>query len=177
MTLLHDAYTALLSGLTHRTCNEIHWHDKDGNPITVEPVDVESCIYRVRRYYEDGSLDLEMNYRQNQPHGKSVWWYRNGQKWWETDYVNGQIHGRDIMWYVNGQIHCEVDYYQNQPHGKSINWHTNGQKRREVDYRKGKRYGKYVLWYESGTLDYEHYYIDDQQVTREEWEQHNDATT
>jgi len=62
MTLLHDAYTALLAGLTHRTGNEIHWHDEDGNPITVEPVDVESCICRVRSYYEDGSLCWEKDY-------------------------------------------------------------------------------------------------------------------
>jgi hypothetical protein len=40
MSILHDAYIALLSGLTYRTGNEIYWYDEYNNPITIEPIDI-----------------------------------------------------------------------------------------------------------------------------------------
>jgi len=92
MTLLHDAYTALLDGLTHKTGNEIHWYDEHGNSITVEPVDVEQERYVVRYYRKGGSLDLEENYQQEQLHGKSIVWHLNGNLEWrlcEQYYING----------------------------------------------------------------------------------------
>jgi len=110
MSLLHDAYTALLSGLTHKTGNEIHWYNKDGCPITVEPIDIESESYMVRRYREDGSLRWEINYLQDQPHGKCLGWHYNGQLHWETDYVNGQRHGKHIGWSREGEKSFEYHY-------------------------------------------------------------------
>jgi len=112
MTLLHDAYTALLAGLTHRTGNEIHWHDKYGDPITIEPVDAECGLYKMRRYREDGGLRAEKYYRQNQPHGKCRWWHPNGQLYWERDCVNGQINGKSMAWYDDGTLQYEK-YYVN----------------------------------------------------------------
>ena len=66
MTLLHDAYTAWLAGITTKTGNEIHWEDEDGNPITIEPVDVSKEKYILRGYYSSGN------------------------KWWEEEYQNGK---------------------------------------------------------------------------------------
>jgi len=96
MTLLHDAYTALLSGLTHRTGNEIHWYDNNGCPITVEPIDVQAGSYVVRRYREDGGLNYEERYLQNQLHGKSTYWYCKGQKQYELNYHHSQRHGKSM---------------------------------------------------------------------------------
>jgi len=153
MSLLHDAYTALLSGLTHRTGKEINWHDSVGNPITVEPINVESESYVVRYYREDGGLWREENYMQSKLHGKYRWRYPNGQLHWEEDYVNGQRHGKFIWWHENGQEHVRENYVDGKPHGKSMWWH------------------------EDGTLRYEYYYIHGHTVTLEEWDGHNDATT
>jgi hypothetical protein len=52
MNLLQEALITLLSGLTHTTGKEIHWEDEDGDPITVEPVDIEKSKYIVRYYWE-----------------------------------------------------------------------------------------------------------------------------
>ena len=115
MSILHDAYTALLAGITTKTGNEIHWEDKYGNPITVELVDLETEAYTVRYYY------------------------KNGQKCWEINYQNDQLHGKHIGWYKSGQKRSEIDYHQGQPHGKYIWWYENGQKQWEYEYQNGKR--------------------------------------
>jgi antitoxin component YwqK of YwqJK toxin-antitoxin module len=116
MTLLHDAYVALLSGLTHKTGNEIHWEDECGNPITVEQISVAECKYVVRYYYDNGQVEKEIIYHQDQLHGKYIRWYKNGQKYWEIDYHQDQLHGKVIRWYKNGQRYWE-GYYE---HGKLI---------------------------------------------------------
>jgi len=110
MTLLHDAYTALLSGLTHKTGNEIHWHDEDGYPITVEPIDVDAETYVVRHYREsNGDLYWEGRYQKKQLHGKSTGWHPNGQKYWEEGYRQGQLH-ESIEWGEDGTLMCELYY-------------------------------------------------------------------
>jgi hypothetical protein len=138
MTLLHDAYVALLSGLTTKTNNEIHWQDEDGNPITVEPIDVAECKYVVRHYYENGQKNWETDYYQDQRHGKDIGWHKNGQVYWESDYYQGQLHGKDIGWHKNGQKYWEEYYHQGQRHGKHIAWNESGQKELEEDYEHGR---------------------------------------
>jgi antitoxin component YwqK of YwqJK toxin-antitoxin module len=138
MTLLHDAYVAWMSGLTTKTNNEIHWEDEQGEPITIEPIDVAECKYVVRYYYESGKKCWEINYLQGQRHGKAIWWDKNGQKRWEEDYHQGQLHGKAIWWYENGQKECEANCHQGQRHGKSIGWYENGRKWLEEEYEHGK---------------------------------------
>jgi antitoxin component YwqK of YwqJK toxin-antitoxin module len=137
MTLLHDAYVAWMSGLTHKTGNEIHWEDEDGNPITVEPIDVSECKYAVRYYYDNGQIGMEINYYQDQRHGKTIGWHKNGQVYWEADYYQDQRHGKSIGWWKSGKKKWEEDYYQDQQHGKCIVWHENGQKELEEEYEHG----------------------------------------
>ena len=99
MTLLHDAYTAWLSGITTKTGNEIHWQDERGKPITIEPIDISKEKYIVRYYYSSGSKWSKQEYQNGQLHGKSVGWHESGKKWWEYEYQNGQRHGKSIGWY------------------------------------------------------------------------------
>jgi antitoxin component YwqK of YwqJK toxin-antitoxin module len=158
MTLLHDAYVALLSGLTTKTNNEIHWQDEYGKPITIEPISVSECKYVVRYYYNSGKISKEINYHQNQRHGKYIRWHYNRIKYYETDYHQGQLHGKDIVWYDNGQKHWERDYYQGQLHGKAIRWYENGQKWTEIEYHQGQLHGKYIVCDNNGRKHWEGHY-------------------
>jgi len=151
MTLLHDAYTALLAGLTHKAGDEIHWHDNYGHPITVEPVDVDTERCVVRRY-SNGSLHCENDYLQGQKHGKHRGWHYNGQLWWETDYTKDQRHGKSVWWHKNGQKEREVNYVNGQFHGKCIKWYKSGKKKCEKDYHQGNLHGKNIGWFEDGTF-------------------------
>ena len=91
MTLLHDAYTALLSGLTHKTGNEIHWQDNNKNQITIEPINIEKGKYIIRYYDENGKLYLEIGYKNGKLHGKYKFWYNNGNPNFEEMYQNGKL--------------------------------------------------------------------------------------
>ena len=138
MTLLHDAYTALLSGLTTKTGNEIHWQNKFGEDITVEPIDVSKEKYIVRRYYPNENKEYEVEYQNGKLHGKSIYWWQNGNKHWEQEYQNGQRHGKYIGWDENGNKKLESGWQNGQFHGKHIGWDENGNKIWEFEYRNGK---------------------------------------
>ena len=91
MNLLQEALTALVAGITYKTGEEIHWHDKYNNPITVECVDAATETYTVRYYYENGQLRYEEQYHQGQLHGTVKVWYENGQLEYEEQYHQGKL--------------------------------------------------------------------------------------
>jgi antitoxin component YwqK of YwqJK toxin-antitoxin module len=138
MSLLREAFTALLSGLTYKIGNEIHWEDRNGNPITVEPINTEENKYIVRYYWENGNKWWEYEYQNGQLHGKWIAWYKNGNKRWEREYQNGQLHGKCIRWYKNGNKCWEHECQNGQRYGKCIDWYENGNKRWEEEYQNGK---------------------------------------
>ena len=108
MSLLHDAYTALLAGLTHKTGNEIHWYDEYNNPITIEPIDIENERYIVKWYF-NGKKVSEAEYQNDKRHGKAIGWYENGQKYAELEYQNDLLHG-ECSWWRGTQIHYKTKY-------------------------------------------------------------------
>jgi antitoxin component YwqK of YwqJK toxin-antitoxin module len=181
MTLLHDAYVALLSGLTTKTNNEIHWQDEDGRIITVEPIDVAKCKYIVRYYYTNGQKHWEENYHQSQLHGKSIGWYSSGQKCWEANYHQGQRHGKYIEWYESGQVWWEIDYHWEDEDGNPITvepidvaeckyvvryYYNSGQISKEINYHQGQLHGKCIGWHENGQKEWERYYEHDKLIRK-----------
>jgi antitoxin component YwqK of YwqJK toxin-antitoxin module len=134
MNLLHDAYTALLSGLTYKTGNEIHWNDENGNLITVEPIDIKKCRYIVRYYYPNRQVEHKIEYQNDKRHGKGVGRYKNGEKSFEYEYQSGKPHGKYIGWYENGNKEYEYEYQNGRLYGKYIWWSKNGKKENEYEY-------------------------------------------
>lgn len=150
MTLLHDAYVALLSGIT--TLDEkghIKWV-RSGHKVTVEPVDVEAGSYVVR-YYD-----------------------RSGRLWMQTHCLNDQPHGKRIIWHDNGQISMECNYHHGQLHGNYKSWREDGSVKWDVDYFNGYYHGREVHYSKNGDTTFERYYINCEEITKSEWEQHNE---
>ena len=114
MNYLEEAFAALLECQTTKTGNEINWEDQNGNPITVEPIDIATEKYIVRLYYESGQLWLEKEYKNDKRHGISKNWYENGQLLYEYKYKNGLRHGISKNWYENGQLKWEEEYQNGQ---------------------------------------------------------------
>lgn len=110
MSISHDAYAALLSGLTYKVGNEIYWYNEYNEPVTIEFIDTESNKYIVRRYYSSGQKYCETEYKNGQRHGKIIGWYKSGQKHWEDEYQDGKRHGKAIRWCENGNKYYEVEY-------------------------------------------------------------------
>jgi antitoxin component YwqK of YwqJK toxin-antitoxin module len=111
MTLLHDAYTALLAGLTHRTGKEIHWHNIHNQPITIEPIDVDTETYIVREYYHNGNLKCEDKYINNQREGLVSVYYDTGELYFTWEFKNNKLVGNVKMYEKDGEQipECEFD--------------------------------------------------------------------
>jgi len=141
MTLLHDAFTAFISGITTKKPNteEIYWESESGSSITVECIDAETESYIVRSYYENGKLHYENHYQHGQPHGICKGWYENGQLHYEHFYQHGQPHGIWKGWYKNGKLQYEHPYQHGKRHGISKGWHINGQLYYEQHWEHGKQ--------------------------------------
>ena len=135
MSILHDAYTALLAGLTHKTGNEIHWQDNNNNPITIEPIDAENERYIVRTYYSNGQKYHETEYQNNIRHGKHIEWFENGEKSAEREYENDRPHGKHIEWYNKDNRYSEYEYCHGKRHGKFIWFDLLGNKTFETEYK------------------------------------------
>jgi antitoxin component YwqK of YwqJK toxin-antitoxin module len=177
MNILQEALIALLSGLTHKTGNEIHWEDECGEPITVEPVDIEKSKYIVRHYYKNGNKWWEREYQNGQFHGKSFGWYENGNKLWEREYQNGQFHGKSFGCYKNGNKYWEREHQNGQKHGKWIKWCENGNKEWEREHQNGQKHGKWIKWCENGDKNWEAYYWGGKKVSEEEFNCLSDSPT
>jgi antitoxin component YwqK of YwqJK toxin-antitoxin module len=134
MSLLHEAYTALLTGLTYRTGNEIHWQDEENNPIAIEPIDVENERYIVRYYYPNGQKHLEVECQNGQRHGKFSGWYENGKKHLGAKYKNNYFHGKYLRWYKNGKKYYSIEYKNGKIHGKYLMWNDKGKKILEEEW-------------------------------------------
>jgi antitoxin component YwqK of YwqJK toxin-antitoxin module len=148
MSILHDAYTALLAGLTHKTGNEIHWQDEYGYSITIEPIDIEKETYIIRSYYPNGQKNSEKEYKKNKLNGKYIIWDMNG--WYsEKEFKNDMLNGVSLSFHHNGKKSYKVKYKNNLLHGKCIWWYDNGQKELDIEYRNGLRHGKYLGWFKN----------------------------
>jgi len=112
VSLLHDAMTALLSGITTYKAGtkEILWQDKYNTDITIEVVDVKTESYIERKYYNNGQLHYKDNYQNGKQHGLCKEWHDNEQLYYEGNYQNGKQHGLCKAWLDNGQLYYEENY-------------------------------------------------------------------
>jgi hypothetical protein len=93
MTILHDAYTALLSGLTtyHPDYpDEIIW-EYEGYKVCIKPIDLERNVCRLR--IPDESTGWFMNDKLHREDGPAI------------EHVNGTK-----MWWLNGRAYSKEDY-------------------------------------------------------------------
>jgi len=79
MTLLHDAYTAYLAGLTTEIKAGILWKDEHGINVVIKIIDAKKETYRVRYYHKNGTVVNEKHYKGNFLHGQSIERYTSGK--------------------------------------------------------------------------------------------------
>jgi antitoxin component YwqK of YwqJK toxin-antitoxin module len=128
-----------------------------------------------KRYYEDGSLQAEMNYRSADvayaklyypgkelvmmAEGKyinqekdSVWlsYDSGGQLKGLDTYKKGVRHGRSVVYHINGAVSEETTFKDDERHGEWKQFYQDGQKMAEGTFDKGERTGEYVKYYPNG---------------------------
>lgn len=73
-------------------------------------------------------------FRDGKRHGKSVWWYPNGQKWREVDYRDGVVDGLVMEWAADGTLARKDAYVEGRRLGTQVEWFAPGVKKLEAEY-------------------------------------------
>jgi len=128
---------------------------------------------------------VEWNFTSGKRHGKSTWWYPNGQCMKELNYDDGVLNGELLEWLRDGMLVTRDRYDFGRRITKRTEKFPKGQKKSEGVYRKAKletkelddwwnaevltyaaqgkdeKHGSWISWYESGQKKVEGNYEDD----------------
>jgi antitoxin component YwqK of YwqJK toxin-antitoxin module len=109
-------------------------------------------------YYEDGTIQMECNYRNNLLDGRLIRYYSTGMKKEETIYKENKTDSIYRFWDFTGNILVEAKYSDSLLNGPYREYYSGGGLKTEGRYVKGSFDGKW-LWYDEdglivGTADY-----------------------
>jgi len=65
-------------------------------------------------------------------------YYDNGQIWYQRQYKNDKLHGDYIEYYDNGQISYHCQYKNDICHGDCISYYESGRIRYQTKYKNGE---------------------------------------
>ena len=63
-----------------------------------------------KRYYGNGKIRIEYNYKDGKIHGLFKYYYEDGELKWEDNWKNGVSHGLCKYYYENGELECEYNW-------------------------------------------------------------------
>lgn len=106
-------------------------------------------------YYPDGSLYLEVNYRDSLPHGTFRQYFKNGKLFEETEYVNGVKHGISKIFHESGIVSSETPYDSGRIHGVKKKYRKDGQLSYEAPY-----------YYDNPCVGLKEYYLSGRRVDK-----------
>ena len=95
-------------------------------------------IVKEIRYYQNGEMQFEGEYKDGQKDGLWVSWFENGEKWSEANFLGGISEGRETVWYKSGVKNYEGYYLDGKLDGKWTFWDADGNVSKEVNYKGGK---------------------------------------
>nr|WP_299383421.1 hypothetical protein [Allomuricauda sp.] len=103
--------------------------------------------------YDDGSLKMELQYRDGRKHGFEKRWHPQGQLAQRRQYAHGIKIGNHKGWWEDGSK--KFDYQFNDHgayHGNRKEWYRNGQQLLDFNYLNGKEAGKQRMWTDNGKI-------------------------
>lgn len=167
----------IVNGLIHG-----HWVQWDDDGKISGEGDFDSGTGKFIEYYASNKNDIlaEIPYFRNLEHGKTKFFFENGnlstlhpykngkldgtQKQWtesgeiilEREWKNDFLNGKWREWYIDGSKEAEGFFIMGK--GELTKWYKNGQKKSFTRYLKNLRHGKTLGWYENGIKKYEYEY-------------------
>jgi hypothetical protein len=85
-------------------------------------------------YFPDGSLYLEINYKDSLPHGVAKRYFKSGLLLEEADYRDGIQHGITKTFYENGKLSSITPYDSGRIHGVKKKYRKDGSPAYEAPY-------------------------------------------
>ncbi|MCH5597891.1 toxin-antitoxin system YwqK family antitoxin [Niabella ginsengisoli] len=120
--------------------------------------------------YINGVISSEENYKNGLQDGVSRT-YANGKIISETNYKTGLKDGPSRT-YANGSIAMEIIYKDGKRNGL-MTMYANEKKTQDATYLNDIRHGESHMYKQDGSVLFTNYYLNDEKVTREEFEKEN----
>jgi antitoxin component YwqK of YwqJK toxin-antitoxin module len=136
-----------------------------------------------RSWHENGALQAETYFKNNEMTGVQKFWHENGQlafksetgkkcdyfglyeKWYENGnkkvektYSNECLsEGLSQKWYENGNQKFKAYYTKGNEHGLTQEWYENGNKKKEQSVENGQIQFPYTMWHDNGEVSMIHH--------------------
>lgn len=91
-----------------------------------------------RFYFPDGTLYLEINYKDSLPHGLAKRYFKSGIIREEAEYRNGVQHGMTKLYYEDGKLSSIIPYDSGRIHGVKKKYRKDGSPAYEAPYHYGQ---------------------------------------
>ena len=99
-----------------------------------------------KKYYPNGKIKSEIEYKNGKPSGKFTTYFDNGQIEEKGTWKTGKFTGGYEMYYSNGQIRTQQTFNENgQREGKVVMYHPNGQKEIEFNTVNGVEFFVFLI--------------------------------
>jgi antitoxin component YwqK of YwqJK toxin-antitoxin module len=106
-----------------------------------------------KKYFDDGKLELEINYKQGERNGMSRTFYPNGKLKQEANFLNDKCEGLCKTYFDTGKLSSEENIKQDERNGICKYYHSNGKLKSESNYKQGERNGISKEYFDSGVLE------------------------
>ena len=104
-----------------------------------------------KKYYENGNICSNLNYKNGNLHGNCIWYFENGNKFKEEEYENGIPHGKVIGYHENGEIGKVGHHKDGKNVGEFIYYNDKGEIISKCIFKSGEPWeGKFLYWYDLG---------------------------
>lgn len=111
----------------------------------------------VRAFYQSGEPSVSQDYDQQNIHGESTYFFKNGQPADVATYDNG-MRVKKQEYYENGQLKREAAYEVGELHGVERTYYLNGQLKETTDWAYGTQDGWHRFYDTDGSLKHEFFY-------------------
>lgn len=106
----------------------------------------------VQKFYEDGNLEIESEFKEGILDGVSKSYYKNTKLEMEGSYTEGRKNGVFKEYYENGKIKSEINYSYDLKEGLAKTYYSNGNVEAEGNFENGEEIGTTRVYYENGKL-------------------------
>lgn len=106
----------------------------------------------VQKFYEDGNLEIESEFKEGILDGVSKSYYKNNKLEMEGSYTEGRKNGVFKEYYENGKIKSEINYSYDLKEGLAKTYYSNGNVEAEGNFENGEEIGTTRVYYENGKL-------------------------
>lgn len=116
MSLLTDAYAALLAGLTDKDGDLINW-ERDKKPVQIQIIDLDQEEYVVSKKYHNGKIAFSEGFKGDTPHGEHISYFSDGALARISQYKDGLKDGVSKSFYYDGTVKREAHHKAGVRHG------------------------------------------------------------